>query len=81
METHSQNENSKELRYQVVKLYADMYLGSGKDNPSITTRLTMLEDKVGVMSKHIEKLGWIVLVSALAVLGDIAKELILKGMK
>lgn len=69
------------IRKDVNKLYTDVYIGSGKDNFSITTRLAMLENKTEELGKFIYKLGWIVFSTALTVVGAIIGELILRSMK
>ncbi len=58
---------------KVHKMYEDMYEGRGKDNPSMTTRMTMVEDKQERMSKNINKALWLAVTTLLAIIGEIVK--------
>jgi hypothetical protein len=44
---------------RVDKMFTDLYLGDGKDNPSVTTRLTLLEDAMERFSRNSNKLVFI----------------------
>lgn len=60
---------------RVGKMYTDLYTGRGKSNPSITTRLALLEDDVGEVKstlKKVERLAWAILLSLIATLVTIA---------
>jgi len=51
---------------RVTKMYTDMYEGRGQHNPSITSRLLLLEDDVeGVKStiRRVEKIEWGILIA------------------
>ena len=53
------------------KLGVDVWEGEGKDNPSITARLAVLEDALDKLSANIGKLVWLVISTVLAVIADI----------
>jgi hypothetical protein len=55
---------------KVEKLFVDMYYGEGKDNPSITTRLAMTEDKIERLGRNINKALWLVVGTLLTVIGE-----------
>lgn len=55
-------------------LFKDMYIGDGAKNLSITTRLTMTEDRIDRMSKNINKALWL----AVSTLIGLVAELVLK---
>jgi hypothetical protein len=57
-----------EQKDKVNMLFKDMYIGDGAKNLSITTRLTMTEDRIDRMSKNINKALWLA-VSTLIGLG------------
>ena len=53
------------------KIWVDMYLGSGKENPSMTSRVARLEEDMieqKSTSKRQEALAWSILVSVIMVL-------------
>jgi hypothetical protein len=53
------------LEEKVNKMFADLYVGSDKENPSMTSRLLLVEDAVARFSKNSNKAIWL-LVSLLA---------------
>jgi hypothetical protein len=67
--------DSEDLEEDVRKLHTDMYLGNGRDNPSITTRLSMVEDKIERMSKNLNKALWLVAGTLLGVIGEIVAKI------
>lgn len=46
-----------EQERKLTKLYKDMYEGEDRDNPSITTRLTVVEGDVDHMKSSITKIN------------------------
>lgn len=44
------------LADRVAKLEMDMYNGDGKDNPSITTRMALVEDNLNKLSSLMNKI-------------------------
>ncbi|SEG56164.1 hypothetical protein SAMN05421819_3549 [Bryocella elongata] len=52
------------MRRQVDKHDVDLYQGSGKDDPSLTTRMALVEDCVGKIRSHLSRIVWL-LVAAL----------------
>lgn len=59
-----------DIEEKVDKLYLDMYVGEGKENPSMTTRL----DRVEVSMAKMDKLQWIIIAGILAAIGDIIQQ-------
>lgn len=43
---------------KVDKLYLDMYLGSGKENPSVSTRLDRVEQVIENMTTNHNQIKW-----------------------
>jgi len=67
--TMSQGEPGEGSIYKRVgKLEQDMYFGEGRENPSMTTRMTLIEDVVG-------KLIWVAAVTLAAVIGEVVLRL------
>lgn len=60
-----------DLIEDVRKMYHDLYLGGGKSDPSITTRLSQVEDCLARISTNLSKLTWIVIGILASVIGDI----------
>ena len=61
---------------KVDKVYTDMYIGEGFHNPSVTTRLTMTEDKIERMGKNLNKALFLVGGTLLTVIGELFIKLI-----
>jgi len=61
---------------KIDKLYTDVYVGDGQNNPSVTTRLFSLEENLESLQKNISKLIWLVVATLAGVVG----ELIMKGL-
>jgi hypothetical protein len=59
------------------KLYQDVYVGDGKQNPPITTRLYNVEEVTDSIRSNLTKLVWLMVVTLFTVAGD----LILRGFK
>jgi len=53
------------------KLYRDMYEGEGKENPSMTVRLALVEEVLEKMSSNLNKLVYAVIGTVLAIAGQI----------
>jgi hypothetical protein len=59
---------------RIGKMYVDMYLGRGKNNPPVTLRLSRLEDDVEEVkgrSARQERLAWSILVGLIMVLAAV----------
>lgn len=41
---------------RIGKIETDIYYGAGRENPSITTRLSLLEDNMEKLSDHLDKI-------------------------
>lgn len=70
---------------KVEKMYTDMYVGEGKDNPSMTTRMAMVEDKVDRVEDKIDRQGknvnkalWLVVATLLGLGGEIVLRFVVK---
>ena len=66
------------VRYKADKVYVDMYVGNGKESPSITTRLSMAEDQIERISKNLNKALWLVGGTLLGLIAEIIKGAITK---
>ena len=64
------------LEERVDKLYMDMYIGEGKSNPPMTTRLSLLEDQMEKINRNLAKITWLLVATLLASIG----ELVMKGV-
>jgi hypothetical protein len=58
------------------KMYVDMYLGEGKDNPSMTTRMAMVEDQMDRLEKNLNKALWLAVSTLLGLGGEIVVRLV-----
>jgi hypothetical protein len=65
------------LEERVDKLYMDMYIGEGKSNPPMTTRLSLLEDQMEKINRNLAKITWLLVATLLATIG----ELVMKGVR
>lgn len=65
--------DSVELARRVSKMYVDLYEGTDKDNPSITTRLTVTENNVEQIKSNLSKLVWL----SLGILGTAIANIVL----
>ena len=62
---------------RVDKLYMDMYIGEGKSNPPMTTRISLLEDQMDKINRNLACITWLLVATLLAAIGD----LITKGVR
>ncbi len=62
---------------QHAKMYRDMYEGDGPENPSITTRLTVLEGSVDRIVTNSQSLKW----WAMGIIGSVLGDAILHVLK
>jgi hypothetical protein len=65
------------IEERVDKLYMDMYIGEGKSNPPMTTRLSLLEDQMEKINRNLAKITWLLVAMLLTTIG----ELIMKGVR
>lgn len=63
---------------KVEKMYTDMYVGEGKDNPSMTTRMAMVEDKTERLAKNLNKALWLAVSTLLGLGGEIVLRFVVK---
>lgn len=61
----------KDQDEKLCKLYEDMYLGRGKNDPPVTLRLDRLENSVAEMIRDAEKIKWILIATIASIIGDI----------
>lgn len=66
---HDRIYTDKELHRIVADLQRDMWMGTDKENPSVTTRLALIEKTIA----EIGKLKWYLVVAILAVIADFIK--------
>lgn len=66
------------LEDKVDKLFTDMYLGSGRENPSMTTRMQMQEDATKRIDRNLSWLAKASISTLLLVIGDILVRVIFK---
>jgi hypothetical protein len=52
---------------RIDEMYKELYLGTGKNNPSLMTRMTLVELAIGDLRKK----KWALIVATLAAIGDI----------
>lgn len=68
--------NSQEDK--VEKMYVDFYQGEGKDNPSITTRMAMVEDRTERLERNLTKALWLAVATLLTVGGELLLRFVVK---
>jgi hypothetical protein len=56
---------------RVYKLETDMYHGDGKENPSMTTRMALVEDRLEKLSYILGKLTWVLVAAIFAIIGQV----------
>lgn len=52
-------------------MYKDLYVGEGKLNPSVTSRIALLEETVKSISSNLGKMVWLLVGIFVTVIGDI----------
>jgi len=62
------------LEATVAKINTDMYHGAGRANPSITSRLDSLEDRMDRIERNARHTLWLLVTILLTLLADIAKK-------
>lgn len=65
--------NHGDLEDKVEQLFTDMYIGKDKDNPSVTTRLALMEDSVQKMTARDQKFFWLLIATLAGVLANLVK--------
>jgi hypothetical protein len=70
---------------RIDKLYEDIYTGRGKENPSVISRIEVLEEKVDKITENFDKLeslmlkvAWGVLASIILAFGNLILKAIFK---
>jgi hypothetical protein len=79
---YSKGDDDYEDQSKCAKLFLDFYIGRGRDNPPMTTRMTQMEDfkyvtteKFEKVDKLLDKLIWFGATIAVAVIGTLAKSI------
>jgi hypothetical protein len=67
---------SESMRQAVDKMYKDLYLGEGKDNPSIVTRMALIEEQQIRISANLTWLMRAVAGEVILVAGEIVLRLL-----
>lgn len=62
---------------KVDKLWADMYEDRGKGNPSITTRLVLVEDAITRFGNNSSRIVWALVAVALSIVGDLIVHIVI----
>ena len=60
---------------KLAKLYYDVYEGDGKDNPSMTSRMALLENIVKSIQSNFSQMKYIMLAALLTMICDIVVRL------
>lgn len=63
----------------ITKLYTDMYIGNGKGNPSITVRISLLEEGLERIDKNLNKITWLLVGVILTAIADVVIQVLKKG--
>ena len=50
-----------EMRRRVNKMYTDFYEGKDVENPSLTTRVSLLEKSMEEIKTNLRKMNWLLL--------------------
>ncbi len=60
-----------QMGVQLDKLYTDVYVGEGKSNPPITTRLYNVEEITDSIRGNLTKMVWLLVGIFFTVVGDL----------
>lgn len=69
------------INARLGKLETDIYYGSGKDNPALTTRMALVEDIVGKINDNLKWFVRLTVASILTALASITVAIILFVVK
>ena len=70
--------DTPDSKFKLNKLWKDQYLGSGKNDPPMTTRMALVEDTLDRVTKNLNKATWLAVIAILGLIGDIVKSIIIK---
>ena len=62
---------AESLITRVSNLEIDMWHGRGKENPSVTTRLALIEDRLNRIARILDKITWITVGLIVTIMGQI----------
>ena len=71
-EVPDERRDTRKTDGRIDKLELDLYFGSGPHNPSITTRLSLLEDAMAKLNANLNKLVWLVVSVLVAAIINLA---------
>lgn len=72
------NLDNTDARFKLNRLYTDQYLGHGKNDPPMTTRMALVEETLDRVTKNLNKATWLAVIAILGLIGDVIKSFILK---
>lgn len=72
------NLDNTDARYKLNKVYTDVLIGGGRDNPSVITRLALIEDSIARTNNNLNKLVYLVIGTILTVIGEIVVKVLFK---
>ncbi len=64
-------EEMQDIGERVEKLYKDVYLGEGKNDPPITLRLDRVETAIESMTKNSDQLRWAIYSAIILMIANI----------
>jgi hypothetical protein len=64
-------EEMQDIGERVEKLYTDVYLGEGKNDPPITLRLDRVETAIESMTKNSDQLRWAIYSAIILMIANI----------
>lgn len=67
-----------ETKYKVNKLWKDTYLGEGKSNPPMTTRMALVEETLDRVTRNLNKATWLAVAALVGLTADIIKSIFFK---
>lgn len=70
-----QQERRRQHDQRVEKLYEDMYVGDGKNNPSMTNRMALVEEKVDKIESNLTWITRLMIASVIATVLEIIAQL------
>ncbi len=60
----------KNIEEVVDEMYTDLYVGKDKNNPSITTRMALVESLIDKLSKNLNKALYLAVGALITVIGE-----------
>jgi len=70
--------HDSETKFKVNKLWKDAYLGEGKSNPPMTTRMALVEETLDRVTRNLNKATWLAVAALVGLTADIIKSIFFK---